>query len=853
MKYSLGKKVLFSLLIFGLIGSVSAFSYDFQRSSVKDTAEDSTLSFSKLNPNTEYTLNRGVPEDSITAEKRKTFTTGSTGTASFDFDFKPIADGYTNLTNNGFYYQLTSDSDTTKRVDLYPSLYVQYLDTFNDGNIDSDLWSAGGGESENNGELKASDSSATINFQKSINTDKVFKGYISEFSAISCYINVAGYQYNPGCSTGELTVYYKGDKNDLVVKLGDKVKKKTVSNLNSFSVDFEANLGTETIALKNSGVVPKSVKDLYSAKPDKFAYKPESGLIQWSDYQNNIRFTGTPGIQFASSFTNSTVSYESDPQNLVRSNALNVRTTGDGVVEYFSLGQTTADGFGELSPDDNLITTKNEIEHSFKWDFGNYVEAGDLRLQYNSGDGWKTAPAEYSSSSGCDAGSEGSTDAISVGTALFSQDCEGSTITATSDEIATVKNSVNWRFQVYADSKDVLINSEVRTIKRQINDASVTALFPPENVTLTSVLPRFAGDFQTFESGSAELIIDGSQRRTWNIRKSFDGTLTHNPSIGLSEGSHSYKFKFTGLSGLTTESETKNFTVNTSKASELNISIQKPEDGSVIQSGDVNLKFETESTGTGTAKVFLDRDQIAQKEINAGTQNTTVGLINPETGDRSYYVTVNKAGTLFSSDTSRFTIRENVSFDLDKPENDGNIESAPIIFNGTISTSGSGLLRLNIDGKIKGDVISIDPGDNQTYEFTATDNISAGKHSYTVDFVSDSGRLYPSETRTFNLELGTTDEGATVGGGILKEITNTFIAEPLGIGVSASLNIVSLIISILIAGVSAVFVDGKEGMVFGFTMFSTLTVLSIAGLFPLWIPVGIIVVGGGLFAFNTFA
>lgn len=876
MRLDLRKIGFIVLTVLALLTSASAFQYDFERSGVTNIAENSSIQFTELEGNTEYTFRRGDDGRTI-----NTFTTSSTGVFSTQFNFRPIADGYENLSSRGFYYQLESSSAPNQDIFLHPGYFLKGFDTFKDGLFnDQIIQDVGNGvtESSSKVEFDLGKISGPITYNRNISEKQalLFEGdFIADYGGLGMVnidLRIPGYgETRIIDSSGgteiryenqRVEVYYNESAGafDITAPQFDRsISAPQHSGEWTFEIAIETNQdGNSVIRFDNIGVIPRQDLEKWDVDGDYIGHEPRQGLLNYElggQYLTDIE--GFPVIEWAG-YTEGisdqgffSFNFEDDVEPFPWS-ALAMRNTENGSADYLSLSITDANTFEDLRPQDGFVTQDRNIDFSFNWNFGDLVEVGDLRLQFDDGDGFETVNAVYSSEDGCSAGSgDNEVDAITVGNALFNTDCGGDRITASVD-VTEYVNSTNWRFQVFADNKNFIYNSEERSFSRSILDSTVTARSPINGTTFTTLKPRFIGRFATYEPGSATLDVDGTTLNSWVLRTNYNGELSYIPSTGLSEGSHSYQFAFEGLSGITSTSETKTFDIDTSKADELNISILSPQDNQDVITGDVPLEYKIESTQNAEASIYLDDQLVATENINSGGQNYTTEIRDLEAGTHTWFILVNQSNLIYQSDISSFEVVNNVSFDLDEPENDAQINSPPIIFNGTVSSTGEGTAYLSIDGeRITSTGQTLGPGDNISYEFERDENISSGKHTYRILFETD-GEIFRSSVRTFNLELGTTETGAVVSGGFLREIANTFIAEPLGITPQSAINIVSLFLALMTGGIFAIFVDGKEGEVFAITSFTVLTVFSIAGMFPLWIPIGIIVVGAGLFAYMTF-
>lgn len=880
------KKLTIALLILFLITGVSAFSYDFERSTVLDRAEDSAITFSGLNPDTQYSFRRDG------GREIKTFTTSTSGAAQIEFTFKPV-DDKVSLTKNGFPYEVTSTSAPDKSFNLYPSLFLSEFDHFTDSTIYYDLVDFDSSDvlsvSESGTELQAvngfgglgsSTETIEIEYKRNLSTGKAAKFnnvyYESKPNSgsqtdLRARVVFDGYgtlrlysesSDNDGDTVKvdikDVTAYYnKTDDKftvDYIVNGNDKNKSLTgFPNVDAFNVSLETygnfpNGGESvTVAADSIATIPKSTKNKYNFSGS-FGFEPTAGPLNYEFYKGAASFRDGPLMKYVGYYPRGPQgSFKSLLDNVGTWNAIASINTDNGTADYLTMELNDAGIFQELKPADEKTLTDNKATFSYKYNAGDNSNWISGLAFSDTGANYSLVPAKWDSTGSCKVDSG---DTFVKNVKFVGSECVGETIEATVN-IAAYADKTYWSFgleETVTGSKTYA--SEVRYFDRLIADTNVDAITPLNGTTLTTLKPRFVGFLNSGEPGTLELQVDNTVLNPWILRQRTTGNFAYKPSTGLTNGNHTYQYVFDGVAGGISSSDLVNFSINTSLSNELNVSLIEPVNDSQITTGDVKLKYNVESGSSANADVYLNQEKITEKNIDPGDANYTTEIRDLSAGSYNWFVTVNKSNVIYQSELGSFRVTNNVTLNPDKPESGASIDSPPIVFNGSYSSTAGGTLSLLIDGTVR-ERKDKDKG-NATYEFVVDQDISDGKHTYRIQYVTDNGETFTSTSRTFNLELGTTDDGVVAGGGMLRSFANTFIANPLGISATAATYMLTLLLSLIVGVLGAVTVSQREGTVFALISFSVLTVFSIAGLFPVWVPVGMIILGAGIVAFKGF-
>jgi len=395
-------------------------------------------------------------------------------------------------------------------------------------------------------------------------------------------------------------------------------------------------------------------------------------------------------------------------------------------------------------------------------------------------------------------------------------------------------NSKADNFAVQGD----IFYSEAVTVNIFKAFSRIEALSPVNNSLFTTLKPTFVANIFTKQEGKAKLFIDDSLQKTWKVDKGFSGNINYEVSNGLTEGSHTYQFKFTGADGLTKNTSIRNFNINSSYTNNFNYELKNPVENAVLEKKDINFKYDFNTTESGILKLWLDNEVVSSRNIESGYyENITDRIEGIEAGTHTWAL-------LFEPDTYNFTyqsspsdfeITENVTLKSIQPKANSEISEPPVVFKTNLSTNSDGGLKLYVDGKVRKSKI-IDAGFNDTVTYEISENLKAGKHTYKFQFTSALNE-YNTDLRTFDLRIGTAEDVEDVTGGAFTETANSW-AELFGISTEKALMFIALIISIAITVV--------VGSVTKSGMLGTITLVTFVGGFSLigWLPQYFIIIIG---------
>ena len=840
------KNILIIALFLSFVASASSAQYDFTRSTILDSAPDSEITFRSLQPDTQYTFVRGD------GRQIRTFTSSATGTASVTFDFSPIKDGYGNLTSKGFFYELQSTGASDENVFIYPGYFIRGFDHNDDNTVNSALYSSSVGNQACSNTLQESGSSVSISCSE-FETEDVFVSSTLDYDVSIHHtqelktsftvstsdsdsrhrLQVNGYgtitlhsSDEPHTETYDLRAYYNNSANAIQAYWNGKSGSIPVSGTpETFNVSIYSSgsgfdeTASASVSADRFAIIPKDASERWNTTGS-FGFKPEEGLLKYSLQPDLVKLEGSPAIAWAGYTPSAGDSgFTFNLEEVGAWNALAMSNTQNGTAEYLSISITEAQGFQDLRPEDDIVLTNETSEFSFKY---NLDVNGFLRFFYSTdgGETFEFREAKYSATGDCGAGSD---DEV-VRTTVQKDLCAGERITAEVDTSSLV-NRTYWGFQVEGYFNQRLFNSETRSFRRLLGDSNVAGVLPLEGTTLTTLKPRFIGQYNTFQSGTARLELDGNTINSWILQDAFNGRLSYRPSVGLTEGDHDYQFIFDGVAGQTTKSDLVNFSVNTSLADDLNVSLISPKDDDTLTTGNVPLRYNVETSASAESTVYLDGTPVANQGINTGNNNYTLEIRDMDAGEHRWFVTVNESNIIYQSDLSDFTVRNNVTIKRDVPRQGETVQSPPVIFNGTLNTTGEGTLSLLIDGSVR-DSQQFKAREGLTYEYVVDSNLESGKHTYKLRYVTDQGESFETNTRTFNLQLGTQEVGRVEGaGGALGKFLYDLAGPELGLSQGQIMIILSFLLSIVGAVLGHTFAGenaGIGGFVFGVLVFSAI-------------------------------
>lgn len=349
------KVLVFSLLALAFVSSsLGAVDYTFYRSTVDSNAIDSNIYFEGLNQSADYNL---VRDDGNTVAS---FTSSSTGVRNVTFDFKPIADGYTNITGKGFKYELKNNGNVVKDVYLSPSPSIKQLDTFDDGTINKELWSCKNkcfyfgeesGSTADKGRLRVyftrGDNEATLKYDKNVdeNQDVLLRykmstdGQYGQFQPIHS-IKIAGNWVT--VPDGEHTAYITSDRKNKNVKLYVDGSLQATKSYGGDSFPIALGVSSDSnndyqdytrLQIRDFMIVGDSYSNYnISGYPE---YSP-SVSYKLSSYSGGLDFDGSPNLQFNDSNTG----WTSLVSDLGLTKSTRFRNTGNGTITSLNFNTT---------------------------------------------------------------------------------------------------------------------------------------------------------------------------------------------------------------------------------------------------------------------------------------------------------------------------------------------------------------------------------------------------------------------------------------------------------------------------------------------------------------------------------
>lgn len=413
-----------------------------------------------------------------------------------------------------------------------------------------------------------------------------------------------------------------------------------------------------------------------------------------------------------------------------------------------------------------------------------------------------------------------------------------------------------WRFRSVA--KDATagaslknFTSNIRTFTKQAAFVDVTSISPVDNAVFTTTRPEFRFNVYTEQPGTARLKVDGSVIRSWTVNDEGDYTFTHTPPNGLTESVHTWQPEFVGADSTTTSGDQRTFTVNTSLANDVNITLNSPSDNAVLQERETVLNYTVETNGPANVTLYLDRGsglnaEDSQEVTSAGTYTFTNNQGALSSIEYLWMVAVNKSGVLFQSDTNSFTVTENVTLKAVRPDDGATIDTPPILFTANYSSTAPGNFSLMVDGDARESIIHQTGFDIRTETFEVS-NFTTGKHTYRFKFTTEDGTDYQTDTREFEVLGGDIEiDGPAPGLGLIGQYSDMVLGDILGTDTEQSVAFMAILICIMITGGVAVRAgDGITGAVAGLMSYLGFVYI---GFIPAWTAWILIIISGFIVA-----
>lgn len=348
-------------LVLAIITSASAVNYEFYRSTVDSNAVNSNIYFEGLNQSTDYKL---VRDDGTTV---KTFTSTSTSVKNITFDFTPLVDGYTDLSNSGFTYRLKQGSTTVEKVNLYPSYFVRHINEFNDGVFSSKNLIMSGSTSESNNKVRTSNSDSyssqvtarpveSINETQTVIARVRFGQGTSKYGGgnYEAYIDTRAGNIQVGtfsaCSSGggwgcgtwteykDVKISYNDINNQIIINYdGETLYINNTDELEGLRPQFrvvydDADYTSAKLGFDRYAIVPRAYKNLWNTS-EALRFNPNNGMLNAKSFKGHLNYTDTTVEMRPLSSS----SWTSQLSSFLSTDGLDVRTSSNGVVDYLAM------------------------------------------------------------------------------------------------------------------------------------------------------------------------------------------------------------------------------------------------------------------------------------------------------------------------------------------------------------------------------------------------------------------------------------------------------------------------------------------------------------------------------------
>ena len=847
--------IVLSAILFALVLPASA-----QSAEVSDVEnkvppiEDATFEIFDLSSSTQYELRAVTSGGTSTINS---FQTNNAGDAKLTIDLRPV-ERNTELTDKGYQYAVY-DNNGNKVSDVYTSYgaSVFALDTFYDGDIAYDNFDFVPSQASEDSNDQLLDLNYGDGFSWTFDSDKtsIYKIYTTGSNQHSINGNiVATYSsgfYNTCANNAEVRstflFYYNDSSNQYVAEgVSGDCDGKTFTTSAPSSVDnltVSVETGTTTYDVEEWYIAPKNSKNLWLADPSSL----NISLNNPYEFVDVLRY-GKTGADLR--YSDNGATFTAFTQDLDLSSSFNVLNINNETVQPFTLDLALRSPFSNLKPDDGDGTNGDTFEASYVHSTypPNEDDDGEVSLQFYINGQWQTVSSTVSSS--CKF-----LDTTGDKHLINNEDCSGESIQITKD-ISNYQGDIEWRLR-YQDNFDLLgdfptVYSEERTFQRVIQEPSFNLNLPIEGSTVTTLRPSFQFGVRIFQEGNLQLQVKEDQASSWTslenwvIGNKAQRAFSFTPNTGLTDNKdYDWRAVFSANTGQLFTSDSGNFSINTSEAGETNITLESPNDNQLIKNPDVTLNYTVETSQPVSVRAYLNGNEVSRRQLSAGDHNVTTQLLGLDPDSYQWYITANNSNTYYQSNVRNFQISEDVSIDLYTPRDGDNIDRPPIIFNSNISTEVSGEYRLLVDNNLR-DTVSVPSGDNQSIQFELRKNISEGRHSWRTEFESSSSRrVYSSNTRTFDLNVGVQD-GTIQKTGQIGDAAASVGQSIFGLQRGEALSFFSIFISILVA--SFIGIETRSGEVAGLVSMLTLSAFTIIGWFPSWLTISLAVVAAAVFA-----
>jgi len=849
--------VLFSFLIFLSFSALSATAEVNDAEGVPPI-EDASFEIFDLDSSTSYTLSAKTSSGLNTIT---TFSTNNAGDAKVTVDLDPVSRG-TQLTDKGYHYQIRKDGSTVDDVYTSYGASVFRYDSFFDGEKNFENFvQMDGTERSTEQDLKLADGSTDPLLQWRMASHQVAIVSVDEsdpnsanlrfrndshtidmdsLCSITDYSDTLRIYYNESGSSFEVSGVETGDCGSQSIS--------TVSGLEYFNVGIEGRSTFGEMEIDDWFLAPKNSRNLWYATPE--------SLNITTDSQYNLNDVLRYGNTDASlRYSDNGATFSAFVEDLTISDSFNILNINNETVRPFTFDIREQSPFNNLQPADGAGTTEDTLNISFIWsDYPENDDTGVLSVQFFQNGKWNDVDSRIRSECISTFGNFQEDHQINTGADINQEACEGERIDL-EVPIDNFEGEINWRVE-YSDNLDLdgtfpTVYSEERTFVRQIQEPNFELNLPIEGSTVTTLKPSFNFLAEVYQSGTIILQLKEDTASSWtNLNDWFIGnkaqrTFSFTPNLALQEKDYDWRIRFDQGTGDITFSEVGNFSINTTKALDTNITLNSPSDNELINSPSIDLNASINSDQPVTTKFYLDGDVVSTREVSSGDNDVSVPLLNLDPDRYSWYVVANNSNVYYQSNIREFEVSEDVNLDLYRPEDEASIERPPILFRANVSTEVAGVLNLYVDNQIR-DSQSTQAIQNRTFEFEVRDNISQGRHSWRVGFESlNSGKKYSTSSRTFDLDVGVTG-GQLQDTGQFGDSIASAGNDVLGLNRGESLAFFSIFLSMLIG--AFIGIETRNSGIAGLSAMFALTGFSIINWFPSWLAISLAVIASFLIA-----
>lgn len=397
--------------------------------------------------------------------------------------------------------------------------------------------------------------------------------------------------------------------------------------------------------------------------------------------------------------------------------------------------------------------------------------------------------------------------------------------------------------------------TDVEPFVMDFANVEIDLVKPENNSVLTTQRPQFTIALESNQPGRIDVLVDNGVVASRSVSSGFPVTGTFfnlDSQVNISSGNHNWTSRYVANSGVTTPApETWLFSIVPQGTQNATITLNSPADDAEFAIGDITFNYTLNTTVNGTLRLFVNQVEKSAISITAPFEDD---VIHEETGLPpnlyGWFVSYESSEGTYVSETRTFEVTRELNLTLLEPEEDATIAEPPVVFKARIETLVEGTLHFVVDGAVR-DSIDVDPG-----SFNVTSDgireLTTGKHTWKVVFTQSGETVSQgtsSETREFTILRGdiTAPGEAPSDSGIIPFIKSG-IGGALGISGTAALVLFAIIASAGLGLIVALPFD-KKGSIFAGVFGISLLGFTIAGFFPAWLLLVVIVIAGGIIAY----